>query len=528
MVDEPLLRRELHYGDRVVRCFADRPKCIDEMFRQVVIRHPDRVALVLDGQRISYRDVDAKVEFIAGNLIACGFEKGERIALLLGNCLEFVYSVLAAARVGIVVVPMNIRQRKPEIEFVLNQCEAACLIYQASLAENVPEPNLVPHLRSSFVVGGTGESSFDVLLTPAQTSRVDVVEEDVFCLLYTSGTTGKPKGAMLTHLGTIHSVMHYEYGMGLLRDGEISILAVPASHVTGLVANILTMIRVFGSTVLMPTFKARTFLEIAEREGMTHSLMVPAMYNLCLLEPDFLRFGLSRWRIGGFGGAPMPEATIARLAKALPGLALVNAYGSTETTSPATLLPLGDHEHPDSVGKAVHCADVIVVDDDGREVLPGASGELWIGGPMVVPGYWSNPEANNGSFAGGHWRSGDIGSVDKHGYVRVFDRKKDMINRAGYKVYCIEVENVLANHPGVVECAVVGRADPVIGERVQAFVVPREPIPSEADLRTFCAERLSDYKVPEAITFLSTPLPRNVNGKILKTALREMLVGCAP
>jgi len=246
MVDEPLLRRELHYGDRVVRCFADRPKCIDEMFRQVVIRHPDRVALVLDGQRISYRDVDAKVEFIAGNLIACGFEKGERIALLLGNCLEFVYSVLAAARVGIVVVPMNIRQRKPEIEFVLNQCEAACLIYQASLAENVPEPNLVPHLRSSFVVGGTGESSFDVLLTPAQTSRVDVVEEDVFCLLYTSGTTGKPKGAMLTHLGTIHSVMHYEYGMGLSRDGEISILAVPASHVTGLVANILTMIRVFG------------------------------------------------------------------------------------------------------------------------------------------------------------------------------------------------------------------------------------------------------------------------------------------
>jgi long-chain acyl-CoA synthetase len=498
------------------------------MFRAAVVRHPDRVALVLDEQRISYRDLDANVEWVAGNLIARGFAKGERIALLLGNRLEFVYSMLAAARAGIIVVPMNIRQRKPEIEFVLDQCEAAGLIYEASLAQNVPEPSLVPHLRSSFVVGGAGENSFDVLLMPARAPRVDVVEEDVFCLLYTSGTTGKPKGAMLTHLGTIHSVMHYEYGMGLSEEGEISILAVPPSHVTGLVANILTMIRVFGSTVLMPTFKARTFLEMAELERMTHSLMVPAMYNLCLLEPDFLRFGLSRWRIGGFGGAPMPEATIGRLAKALPGLALVNAYGSTETTSPATLLPPGDHEHPDSVGKAVSCADVIVVDDDGREVSAGASGELWIAGPMVVPGYWSNPEANNSSFAGGYWRSGDIGSVDQHGYVRIFDRKKDMINRAGYKVYCVEVENVLANHPGVVECAVVGRADPVIGERVQAFVMPRDPVPSEADLRAFCAERLSDYKVPEAITFLSTALPRNANGKILKTALREMLVAAAP
>jgi long-chain acyl-CoA synthetase len=249
--------------------------------------------------------------------------------------------------------------------------------------------------------------------------------------------------------------------------------------------------------------------------------MVPAMYNLCLLEPDFARIDLASWRIGGFGGAPMPEATIARLAETLPELMLVNAYGATETTSPATLLPLGDiAHHPDSVGKAVACADVIVVDDDGREVPAGTSGEVWIAGPMVVPGYWSNSEADLSGFAGGYWRSGDIGSLDADGYLRILDRKKDMINRGGYKVYSVEVENVLSHHPGVIECAVVSRPDPVLGERVQAFVYPRDPSPSESDLRAFCAERLSDYKVPEIVTFLREALPRNANGKILKALLR--------
>src|SRR5262249_7765733 len=159
------------------------------------------------------------------------------------------------------------------------------------------------------------------------------------------------------HLGTVHSLLHFEYGMAL-RDGDVSVLAVPASHVTGLVAIILTMIKVSGTTVLMPVFKARVFLELAAAQRMTHTLIVPAMYNLCLVDPDFARFDLSAWRIGGFGGAPMPEATIEKLAAILPDLVLINAYGSTETTSPVTLLPPGDvTEHGNTVGKALPCAD---------------------------------------------------------------------------------------------------------------------------------------------------------------------------
>lgn len=515
-----MLRHETHYGNRVVRCFAQRPADIDAMFREAVARCPERDAMVLGEGRLSYRALAAMVDKVAGNLTKRGFHKGDRLALLLGSCVEFVYAVLACARAGIIVVPMSIRQRAPETEFILAQCEAAGLIYQGDLAAHLPDRAALPHLREVFVVGGGVGAPFAQLTAPCAAPAVTIAEEDVFSLLYTSGTTGRPKGAMLTHLGTVHSLLHYQQGMAL-RDGEVSVLAVPASHVTGLVAIILAMIRVCGCTVLLPAFKARGFLETAACVRMTHALLVPAMYNLCLLDPDFGEFDLAAWRIGGFGGAPMPQATIERLAAALPNLTLVNVYGSTETTSPATMLPLGEAAtRADTVGKALACADILVMDDNGREVAPGASGELWIGGPMVVPGYWRNDDADRAAFHGGYWKSGDIGSVDTQGYVRVFDRKKDMINRGGYKVYCIEVESVLARHPDVIECAVIGRPDPVLGERVHAFVVPRTPDLQEARLKAFCADLLSDYKVPDSVTFLADGLPRNANGKVLKTALR--------
>ncbi len=515
------LRHETHYGDRVVRCFAERPAHIDAMFREAVARNPERVALVLGEERITYRALDAAVDAVAGNLAARGFRKGDRVALLLGNCFEFVYVVLACARTGIIVVPMGTRQRAPETEFILSQCQAAGLVYQGDLAAYLPDRATLPHLREMFVVGDGLGTPFADLARPVTAPAADIAEEDIFALLYTSGTTGRPKGAMLTHLGTVHSLLHYEYGMAL-RDGEVSVLAVPASHVTGLVAIILTMLRVGGCSVLLPVFKAHGFMEIAARERMTHALLVPAMYNLCLLDPDFANFDLGAWRVGAFGGAPMPQATIERIATALPNLVLVNVYGSTETTSPVTMLPLGEAStRADTVGKPLSCTDIVVMDEAGHEVAPGVSGELWIAGPMIVPGYWRNEETARAGFCGGYWKSGDIGSVDAQGYVRVLDRKKDMINRGGYKIYCIEVESVLARHPDVVECAVIGRPDPVLGERVHAAVVARNANLDAATLKAFCAEHLSDYKVPDTVGFLADALPRNANGKVLKTALRN-------
>jgi long-chain acyl-CoA synthetase len=305
-------------------------------------------------------------------------------------------------------------------------------------------------------------------------------------------------------------------------------MAVPASHVTGLIAMIATMLRVGGALVVVPAFKAADFLALAARDRITHTILVPAMYNLCLLQPDFERHDLSAWRIGCYGGAPMPAATIEALAAKLPGMTLMNAYGSTETTSPTTLMPAGRQAaHLESIGVPLPCVDLLVVDDDGREVAAGDAGELLIGGPMVVRGYWDNPGATAQSFVGGYWRSGDVGSIDADGYVRIFDRKKDMINRGGYKVWSVEVENVLMAHPGIVEAAVVGMPCPVLGERVHAFVhcqvPPADAAAAAAALRSLCAARLADYKVPETIVFADGPLPRNANGKLIKRELRERL-----
>ncbi len=521
------VRRERHFGDCLVTCFADRPLHLDAIFREAVAASPGADAQVLRGERVTYGQLDAQVNCIAGRLAAFGVAKGDRVALSLANRLEFLPLVLACARLGAISVPLNVRMRRPENDHVLRDSGARVLVYEADGAAEIPDG--LPDLEHRFVCGGNvhGARPFADLLAPGLPPRAaEVAEEDPCTLLYTSGTTGRPKGAILTHFNVVHSAIHYQVCLRY-RAGERAILAVPASHVTGLVAVFVAMLRVGGCTVVMPAFDARAFLDLAAAEHITSAILVPAMYSLCLMDPEFDRFDLSAWRIGGFGGAPMPEAVIAELGRRLPALTLINAYGATETTSPATLMPPGQTPtHTDSVGRVVPCGEIVVMDESGREVPSGQLGEIWIKGPMVVPGYWNNPAATAAAFVGGFWRSGDVGSVDTEGYVRVFDRLKDMINRAGYKVYSVEVENVLMAHPDVVEAAVVGRPDPVLGERVHAVVVSRAGVSAAAlrgVLRAFCAERLSDYKVPETFTVVSGPLPRNANGKLLKTELRARL-----
>ncbi len=508
------VRHEFHFGERVIRCFAGRAPDLWRLFEASAQAGPEREALVAGERRWSYAELDVEARRVAAGLAALGLSPGDRVAMLVGNRPEFVLALLGILRLGAIAVPMGTRLQTPEIAYILEHCGAVALVHDASLADRLPAPRSTPALAHRFTEAPRGDGT----LAPPR-----VAEEDTAVILYTSGTTGRPKGAMLTHLNIVHSALHFVQAMALdARDR--SLLAVPASHVTGLVAVIVAMWQAGGTTVLMPEFKAAEFIGLAERERVTHTVMVPAMYNLCLLQPEFERADLSAWRIGGYGGAPMPESTIAALAQRLPRLGLINAYGATETTSPATLLPAASAAlRPDSVGVALPCADIVVMDEQGRELPPGEPGELWIRGPMVVPGYWNDPDATRAAFTAGFWHSGDLGSVDADGYVRVFDRIKDMINRGGYKVFSAEVENVLGGHPGVLESAIVGRPCPVLGERVHAFVTRRDPRLGAPELRRFCAERLADYKVPETLTMLDAPLPRNANGKLLKRVLRERL-----
>ncbi len=529
--DDRSTRLERHFDDRVIRCFAQRPTGPYELFDRACRERPDAEAVVADPVRLTYAALETRVIHLAAAFAACDLSAGDRIALLLGNRIEFITALLAALRIGAITVPIGIRLQAPEVAYIVRHSGAKALIHEVDLAARGPSAEQAPDLQHRFSTGGTAKGSEPFAAVERRGATLppgpvhQAPEHDVAAILYTSGTTGRPKGATITRINFVHSMLNYVYSMEL-GPGDRSLMAVPISHITGLVANLMATWAAQGTLIMMAEFKAQAFLELAARERMTQTLMVPAMYHLCLLQPEFDRFDLSAWRIGGYGGAPMAAATIEQLARRLPGLGLMNIYGSTETTSPVTLLPSRyAAEHPDSVGKALPCAELIVMDDDGRELPTGETGELWIRGAMVVPGYWSDADATKSGFVAGYWRSGDIGSIDADGFVRIFDRKKDMLNRGGFKIYSVEVEHVLLEHPDVVEAAVVGRPCPVLGERVHAFVCVTAGSTTDADgLRAFCAERLADYKVPESFTSSTTPLARNANGKLLKRAMREQLL----
>ena len=522
----PPHQTESHFHPtRTLRCFSHRPRSLHALLDNAVASRPDHEALVCEDQRLTYSQLNQRVGQLAAGWRRLGVKAGDRVALLLGNRIEFVVCLLAATRLGAITVPMSIREQTPGLQYMLDHCEAVMLVHEAHLSDVLPSAPSLPTLRWRVAVEPCEGSLAwqDLLHADALTEVAQVHEDDTAVILYTSGTTGRPKGAMLSHLGMVHSCMHFQAGMDIQPD-DVSIAAVPLSHVTGLVALVATMLHCAAKLVIMPVFKAALFLQLAQREQMTHSLMVPAMYNLCLLQPAFSTTDLRHWRIGAFGGAPMPVASIEALANSLPQLVLMNCYGATETTSPATIMPPGmTPHHNDTVGQAVVCADMKVVDDAGQPVPDGSMGEIWIKGPMVVAGYWNNPDATAKEFVDGYWKSGDMGSIDAQGYVRILDRKKDMLNRGGYKVYCIEVENTLYQHPAVAECAIVAKPCPVLGERVHAFVSVREPVDAEV-LTAFCAPRLSREKVPESYTITMDALPRNANGKLMKRLMREQLL----
>ena len=520
----PRMQLEQRFGDRLVPAFCQRPENVWQMVANAASKHPEREALVCGATRLNWAEVVQRVERIAAGFRKLGLERGDRVALLLGNRIEFPLILFAAAHQGLVTVLLGTRQQKPEIAYVLSDCAAKALIHEAVLSDRVPDTSDVPDLAHRIVVSDVAASSaFSILAdNPPLSEVIEVAEEDIAMILYTSGTTGRPKGAMLAHCNIVHSAMAFCACMEMTAEDR-SIAAVPLAHVTGVVANVMTMVCCAGTLIIVSEFKAVDYLKVATRERITHTLMVPAMYNLCLLQPDFDAFDLSSWRIGGFGGAPMPVATIERLATKLPGLKLVNCYGATETTSPSTIMPGGlTARYIDSVGLPCPGTRIVVMDVEGRELPKGEIGEIWISGAQVIKGYWNNPDATAESFTGGFWHSGDLGSIDSDGFVRVFDRRKDMINRGGLKIYSAEVESVLAGHTSVVESAIIATPCPVLGERVHAVVVTRDGVTSEA-LRAWCAERLSDYKVPETMLLTSEPLPRNANGKVLKRQLREVL-----
>ncbi len=519
------VQREMHFGDRVVTCFVDRPSNYTAMLQDAVRQRGDGEALVADGERLSWTELERRSTALARGLLARGLRHGDRIGLLLGNHLEFVLALLAAARIGAIVVPINIREQMPGIAAALNATSACMVIYNTELSALLPPAEQAPALRLRVArTPCPGSLAFAELLDDGSgPDCLPVAEEDTLLILFTSGTTGKPKGVEFSHLSVVHSAMHSEVCAGLT-EVDRSVIAIPLSFTGGVVSAFTPMVRCAGTAILLPEFKAAGFLATAAAERMTHTLMVPAMYELCLRQPD-TGLDLSHWRVGVFGAAPMPAATVERLALRFPRLRLQNSYGATEAGGPAVFMSADETAlHRDSVGRAFTCVELCIMDEVGRELPAGETGELWIRSPSCAARFWGDPESSHREYIGGWWRSGDIASLDEAGRLRLMDRKKDMLNRGGLKISSTQVEYALHEHPAVLECAVIGRPDAVLGERVYAFVRLADPTVTADALKAFLLLRLADYKVPEFIEIADEPLPRNVNGKLLKRDLREAVL----
>lgn len=521
------ITRKQSFG-RNLLVFSNRPSNLTEVLKWTAFRYPDREALVMGHERIHYRRLWELTENAAAHFYhQYQVRKGERVALLLGNCIEFVIAFFACSRLGAIAVPLNTRLGQKEISFMLKQSGSSILITDTEFAFNVENvEEISPSIRHKFIVGGemAGYAAFDELTSQIEPApSIPIHEEDPIYIMYTSGTTGIPKGAVGSHLGIIHSVMCY---VRILKTSEQdrSLDAVPLFHVTGLVGQLVHMVYVGGTNVLMKRFKAEEFIRILSEEKITFTFNVPTIYVIIMSHPLFNAYKYETVRVLVYGGAPMSPQTIHQLKEEFPGVHLHNAYGATETTSPATVMPLYYQEKKlSSVGYPIPVVEIKIINELEQECEPSEVGELWIKGPNVAASYWDNDEANEKSFAGDYWRSGDVAMRDEEGFIYIMDRSKDMINRGGEKIFSIEVENLLYSHSKVFEAAVVGVPDPVFGEKVKAVIVPKPGTTVAAEeFKQFVRKHLADYKVPEIVEFC-TELPRNPGGKILKSLLRETL-----
>ncbi|MBI4635520.1 MAG: AMP-binding protein [Candidatus Rokubacteria bacterium] len=518
------LVEELHFGRRV-RCYpADRPRTLVDLLERAAARVPDRDAVVAGERRLTWREFRAEVRRLATALHARhGIKPGDRVALLLVNGVEFCAGVFACAQLGAIAVTLNTKLKSRELEFMLQNSGARVLLMNAEWWREIEPIRGTTSCEAYYVTGEAprGAEPFERLADgPEAPPPARPEEDDVAFIMYTSGTTGRPKGAEGTHVGIVSSAITYARCFGL-RDDERTLVAVPLFHVTGLIAQLLTMAYLGGTTVVMRTFSAPEALRLLDDERITHMVAAPTVYVMLMNEAGYRERGRTL-RVVAYGGAPIPQGTIRALGQWLPGARLHNAYGLTETSSPATILPAGDALRKSAtVGWPVPTAEVCTVrPETGAPCAPDDVGELRIRGPMVVSGYWANPEATAAAMGDGWLRTGDLARIDREGYVTIMDRLKDMINRGGEKIYCVEVEEVLCDHPAVLEAAVVGVADPTYGEAVKACVVPRPGRSIEADeIREWVAARLAKFKVPREVAVLET-LPRNPNGKVVKSALR--------
>jgi fatty-acyl-CoA synthase len=507
---------------------ARRQNWTNQLARHALMQ-PDATALRFLGHTTTWGELDQRVTALAGALSRRRVGFGDRVLILMLNRTEFIESFLAANKLGAIAVPVNFRMTPPEIAFLVGDCQARVVITEAVLAKVATAVRGIdPTLETVIVAGGGTDDEVigydDLIAEPgAAPQPVDVPNDSPALIMYTSGTTGRPKGAVLTHTNLAGQAMTNLFTIGADINRDIGFVGVPLFHIAG-IGNTITSLQLGLPTVIYPlgAFDPGALLDVLEAEQVTSMFLVPAQWQAVVAEqranPRKLQLRVLSW-----GAAPASDALLRDMSETFPGTQIYAAFGQTEM-SPVTCMLLAQDaiRKLGSVGKVIPTVAARVVDEEMNDVPVGQVGEIVYRAPTLMAGYWKNPRATAEAFAGGWFHSGDLVRQDEEGYVWVVDRKKDMIISGGENIYCAEVENALAGHPAIVEVAVIGRPDEKWGE-IPVAVVALGAVSDNSidlgDLDQFLTERLARYKHPKALEIVDA-LPRNPAGKVMKTELR--------
>jgi acyl-CoA synthetase (AMP-forming)/AMP-acid ligase II len=501
---------------------------LPEMLSRNARLRPEHTALIFEGTSRTYAELEDRAERLAGALAARGVGHGDKVALLLYNRLEVVEAWFGCQKLGACPVPVNFRLVQEEVDYVLDNADAVGVIADERLADiaavaRTRNADLRFHLAVGGVVPADAEDYEEVLAAAEPPAGdAEVREEDLAFLMYTSGTTGRPKGAMLSQLNLVANTLNWTHEMQVGRD-DVWLSGLPLFHIGG-INGVLPFLYVGGTVVITPStgFDALQSLRQLEAEKATLCYFVPTQWaEICAL-PEIAEVDTSRLRKALWGASMAPPSVLESLVRTFPSVEIVNAFGQTEMSSNTCFLKGEDAVRKmGSVGKPAINVEVRVIDPYGGDVSPGEVGEIVYRGPTVMQGYYRNEQATAEAFAGGWFHSGDLVRVDDEGFITVVDRMKDLIISGGENVYPAEVERAVLEHPAVQEAAVIGIPHPKWVETPMAIVVLAEGAEAtEEELIAHCRERLAGYKKPGAVAFVDA-LPRNAAGKILKRHLRD-------
>ena len=488
-------------------------------------RDPAKAMTVFEGATTTYGEMAARASALAAGLHQRGVGRGDVVGLLSYNCPEFLETLFAANHLGAIAMPINWRLAAPEVRYILEHSEARALVCDESLASLADDATKGMDGLIRACIAPSAPAGWSTLAElrgdPDALAPTRVAADDVHRLMYTSGTTGHPKGVMLTHANLAWKNLAHLVEFGFTST-DLGLACGPLYHVGALDLTSTTLIAAGATLVIHPAFDPAAVVDEIERSRITTVWLAPAMVNAIMALPDIEQRDLSSVRVIINGGEKMPIPLIQRIQRTFPSAWFADAYGLTETVSGDTFLDrdsiitkLG------SVGRPCLHLEVDVWDEQGRSVPPGERGEIVLRGPKVFKGYWRDPEATARAFAGGWFHTGDVGVRDDDGYLFIVDRLKDMIVSGGENIAGSEVERVLYENDAVLEAAVVGRPDERWGEVPVAFVVLRPgAVATPEELVEHCRPRLAKFKVPRAVTIIEA-LPRNPSGKVLKRELRE-------